>query len=365
MRKSKKTKSKKAKKIFFYLACLILIYLISEIIVMSTGVFIDSFSKKIITEFYMPDSELGLKIRPNLKNFDLSFLTNETKVKYSTDHLGFRNIGRDYDSSKYFFVGDSFTYGARIKRNETFCGLIEKEMHEPMINLGVPNYGITQYKIVINKYIPKNDLNKTVFLGIFANDLTKPLSKEFLSNFYKKTGWNEYLKNISFSDRFSKSRSLTYNILLILKSKLFNMFSKPEKVASNGLIINIANLGGTRKHYIENKHYIDVENEIKNLLKDIESRKDIKLIVLLFPSKGSTYKQEYIKLFDDNGLSDEEQGYARLQNLFKNYSIPVYDLTDYFRSNNNQILYFKKDQHWNEAGHELAFNFIKEQVLEK
>ncbi len=347
----------KKKKVVLFLAYLIIIYLIFEIIITASGILISPERIKMYTSFYEPDPELGYKIKPDLRNFEQTWL-EDVSANYSTDELGFRNIGRDYNSSEYFFVGASFVFGSWVERNETFYGLFEDYVNKPVINLAVPGYDTTHYEILIRRYVPENDIKKTVFVSIPANDLKRPFPKEYFQNFYQNAGWSAYVEKGSFWDRFSKKRTLTYNLAI----NAYKLIINKDKEASNGL--TLYRYRGANSDYIKNKYYIDIENEMMNLVDYAKSRKDIKLIILFLPSKESAYKEDYLELYDDKEyLLNEELGFKKLQLFFKKQSIPAYDMTNWFRENDEQQLYFKKDPHWNANGNLLAFQFLKEEVL--
>ena len=109
-------------------------------------------------------------MRPNLTDFQLTWLDEDARGAYDSDAQGFRNAGLSYASSSIFFIGDSFTHGSWVRREETYFGELSKQWKLPVITYGIGGYGITQYNIIAREILPTTNVPKTVFVAFFAND---------------------------------------------------------------------------------------------------------------------------------------------------------------------------------------------------
>lgn len=307
-------------------------------------------------EFLEPDDKLGFKPRANLEDFRLSWMEESVSEIISTDEFGFRNAQRDYSSSEIFFIGDSFTWGAWVQREDTFYGLVEEQLSKPVITLGVGGYGIQQYKTLFDEFA-KNYQPRLVVLCIFANDLI-PLTSTF-ENYYQNVGWTEYeslpwyKKTLSYRI-FSRSR-------MSQKNNHEGAYRQERQQASNGL--TLYRQRGASATYLKKGENIKVENVLSQII-DAAKDENIELLIFLFPSKESAYLHEYQHLFPgDTYLRNEEEGYQRLCRLAAKEQTSCVDLTELFRQHaKDGVVYFPLDPHWNEAGHELAGSEILRQI---
>lgn len=340
-----------------YAAFLVGVYLVFEGAVCLSGLFLSKERMRYVSDFYRPDSTLGFCIRPNLDRFSVTWFDGELETEYSTDSLGFRNVGRDYNKARYFFVGDSFTFGSWIARDKTFYGFFESALGEDVITLGVGGYGLTQYRTLITDHIPKNDTPKTVYLCIFANDLTIPELPEYLRNYYSNAGWEAYTNNLSLLDRFTFRRTLTFRLLTSIYARYFGV-GKSARATEN---LTLYQYRGASRNYLSDREYLAFESDLSALIDDVRNRGDITLVALLFPSKESVYREYYQQRFGDAGyLANEETGFQRIIDLFSRHAISCYDLTDPLRKQASQLLYFDRDPHCNAAGHRAIYDYLSD-----
>ncbi len=346
-------KPKSSANIALSLTVFFLCLFLSEFISVSTNIFAPHGYKQRHNKFYgffQPDSDLGVRPRSNLRYFNDSWMEGDVSCLYSTDNYGFRNIDRDYSSAKIFFIGDSFVFGVWMPRNKAFYGIIESDLKEPVITLGVPAYGFKQYKTLMSNFVQHFNPD-TIVLGVFANDLYKLPSESYIKDFYNKAGWNKFR---SVSPTY-KDRSFIAQIINIFKRQ--NLGKGKHKEMTNGIFLY--KIRGTSPNYIAASEYVEVEAAFLDIV-DLAKKSNIRLVVILIPSKESTYKSEYLKLFQSNYLDNEEEGYARISKIADEQGIVCVNLTPIFRAhaNNNEKLYFDKDPHWNELGHKLAADVL-------
>ncbi|MHC0065891.1 SGNH/GDSL hydrolase family protein [Nostoc sp. UIC 10890] len=333
--------------------------LIIETFAITTGVAAPQKSKaQIFYQFIQPDAQLGYKPKSNLKDFKTVWQEAKVAEVANTDSYAFRNIGRDYTKSNLYFIGDSFTWGQWVSEEKIFPRLVESELHQPVINLGVPGYSFAQYETLFNEWIAKYK-PQTAILSIVANDLT---------NYSSDIGQKIYdtLKERSFSPWYEK----TFFYQLVFKNSKKSLPVKTGnsifKEAKNGLTLFNLSLAapesgvGVDSDYLTSDGVIKVEAALSRIIR-LTKENRVKLFVFLVPSKESTYIKDYVQLFPENVdlLKNEEIGYQRLCNIVKLQNVTCVNLTDDFRKNSNQEkLYFDIDGHWNPAGHKLAAKVI-------
>lgn len=340
--------------------------LILETFAITTGFTINDYfeiTHRYFYEFLQPNEKLGYIPQPNLRNFNY-YWTDETKDGVvNTDNNGFRNLDRDYTDSNLYFVGDSFTWGWGIDREKTFYGILESELEEPIITLGIPGYGFEQYQVLFKDWVSKYK-PKTVILSLYANDLEAVKPLEEMNKTYETLGAGEY----ETLDWYQKS--LIYKF--IIKKGLLNFLKMlfTTKETKNGL--NLHNqrymtyqLVGTSRDYLESSDRIQVENALSQII-DIAQENEIELLIFCIPTKESTYIEQYAQLFPKSidYMRNEEVGYQQLCQLAQEKNVPCVDLTKEFREKGADAkLYFDIDSHWNVAGHKLAAELISETLV--
>lgn len=341
------------------LAGVIVGLLIVETFAISTGVAVPQKSKaQIFYQFIQPDAQLGYKPKSNLRDFNTVWKEARVTEVANTDSYGFRNLGRDYTKSNLYFVGDSFTWGQWVSEEKTFPRLVESELKQPVINLGVPGYSFAQYETLFHEWIAKYKPN-TVILSIVANDLT---------NYSSDIGQEIYdtLKERSFSPWYEKTFLYQFVLKNNKKSLQAPIGHLISKEAINGLtLFNLSLVApesgvGVDSDYLTSGAAVKVEAALSRII-NLTKQNQVKLFVFLVPSKESAYINDYVQLFPDNValLKNEEIGYQRLCDIAIAKEVNCVNLTDDFRKNSKrEKLYFDIDGHWNPAGHQLAAKVI-------
>ncbi|WP_341528535.1 SGNH/GDSL hydrolase family protein [Nostoc sp. UHCC 0302] len=341
------------------LAGVIVGLLIVETFAITTGVAAPQKTKaQIFYQFIQPDAQLGYKPKSNLKNFKTVWQEAKVAEVANTDSYGFRNIGRDYTKSNLYFIGDSFTWGQWVNEEKIFPRLVESELQQPVINLGVPGYSFAQYETLFNEWIAQYKPHK-VILSIVANDLT---------NYSSDIGQKIYdtLKERSFSSWYEKTFLYQFVLKNNKKSLQASNGNPISKEAKNGLTLFNLSLAapesgvGVDSDYLTSDGVVKVEAALSRII-HLTKENQVKLFVFLVPSKESAYIKDYTQLFPENValLKNEEIGYQRLCNIAKSQDVTCVNLTDNFRKNSKQEkLYFDIDGHWNSAGHQLAAKLI-------
>ncbi len=313
---------------------------------------------RIYYEYYQPDDLLLYKVRPDLRDLTVHAPRDEVSATYSTDDRGFRNLGRDYSKAQIFFIGDSFVWGSWVTQEETLVSRIEAELGETVINLGVGSYDFLRYQVLFEHFVARYK-PKIAALGVFPNDLRdrsplepgKPGSGE---EFYK--GWSRYETYPEYK------KTLTYSFFRWIttgESPASDQYGRrldsDQKEASNGL--TLFRYRGASRDYLENAQAVNWVQTSVDRIVEISAQNGVQLAIFLFPTKESTYKSEYERLFPDSidYLKNEEEGYQRILGRAQSHGVPCIDLTPLFRElGKTALLYHRLDPHWNPAGNDAA-----------
>ena len=329
------------------------VYALCEIVILSLGIFQPHPTPERIRffrDFTVPQEELGYTMRPGLRNFEVTWLEDGVRGVYDSDEYGFRNVGISYATSSLFFIGDSFTQGSWVSRNEAYFAQVGKGFSTQAISYGIGGYGITQYDRVAKNILPKNAIKKTVVISFFANDLEKPYPPEKMKDLYKIEMLSQ-IKEPTFADRFH----FKYSVLGQVKKVLF--LPRQKAVLPNGLTL-FTNRGTSIS--FKDSDYEVFEETLRSLFAGLKARSDIKnVLVILIPSREAVYQEEYEQVFSDTDyLQNEAYGYKMIEDVGQEYHIPVLNLTEFFRKKKEEKLYFDVDPHWNAEGHTYAANVI-------
>ena len=343
----------------------IVVWLVIEALCIFSGAFVPWEWRRLhrlFYYFYQPDDTLLYKIRPNLRDFKAEPPVAGLYGTYSTDEFGFRNVGRNYAQARIFFVGDSMVWGAWVGTSDGVSGVVETELGEPVINLGVGSYEFDRYETIFRLYVAKYQ-PAVVALGVFANDLAAalPIHGEHPGaglEYYRACGWDVY-------ERFpTHKKTLTYYLVRqagrLVGARSFgrdeyNLPVGDSRVTANGL--TPFRYRGAAKDYLKDPSATRHVNNKANDIIEIAAKNKVKLAVFLFPSKESTYDKDYRTLFSDSAdyVANEESGFEMLCKQFQAKGVVCTDLTAIFRERGEkEPLYFPLDPHWNVAGNRLA-----------
>ncbi len=330
-----------------------LVYIFCEFVILGLGVFQPRPTPERIRffrDFVAPHEELGYTMRPGLRNFEVTWLEDGVRGVYDSDEHGFRNVGVNYATTSLFFIGDSFTHGSWVTRDQTYFAQVAQQFKIQTISYGIGGYGITQYDRVAKNILPKNTIPKTVVIGFFANDLEKPYPPEQVKDLYE-TEMLSQIKEPTFTNRFH----FNYSVLGQLTKLLFRQREHVE--LPNGLTL-FTNRGASIS--FKNSDHTSFEVALRSLFSGLADRPDIRNIaVVLIPSREAVYQEEYEKIFSDTDyLQNEAYGFKLIENVGQEYRIPVLNLTSYFREKRDTKLYFDIDAHWNAEGHSYAADII-------
>lgn len=300
-------------------------------------------------ELHQPDEALGYRPRANLRGFVLTHhLDPELRVSLDTDSRGFRNPGRDYERAQSWFLGDSFTWGSFVARDETFVGRLEERWQQPAISLGVNGYGFPHYERLFE--LVEAARPRRAYLCVFANDLAYVGERLTSRGYAPKQARARFVRKASI---FYWSDQVVRRLVAQARKRL------PRKAPSG---LTLWPVGGAAPDYLASRHNERVEACLRRIVARAKAAK-VELRVLLLPSKERVYREDYERLFPHmrGYLENEAGGYERLSELAAELGVPCLDLTPALREralSGGEPLYFALDPHWTPAGHRAAAEAI-------
>tara|TARA_B110000971_G_C20001784_1_gene497210 strand:- start:92 stop:1240 length:1149 start_codon:yes stop_codon:yes gene_type:complete len=365
------------KKIKFFLIILGIIYLLVDIL--SSQFYFRKGSEK---KYALKDKFFHHKYERNISK------KIETKeygsYRLYTNSLGFRDskvkdikLKSDY-SERIIFIGDSFTEGVLLNFEDTFVGIIKKELKKK--NIEVLNAGIQSYSpsIYLNKveYLIKNEKLEFDKLIVFIDisdfedeSFRKIVNGKILDD--KDDYWFRTIK-LSNSEKIKKNIKENFFISFSILNSLYDIMSKsyydyyyfPKNL--DKYIEKITNLNNfkrdkwTLKENLMEKSDFEIINQMTDtmqLLKNLCDMHNIELVIAVYPHMSQIFH------------SDLESKQVKIWSKFsKKNNINFINYFPYFISKDSskeeRIKVIKKyfipfDMHYNIAGNKLiAEHFI-------
>lgn len=280
------------------------------------------------------DTVLGYKLRLNsisihrTKEFDTIVKINSRGLR--SDEIPYKKI---WNETRIMFLGDSFTYGWGVNKEERFTEIITNKTRFSVINAGIPGYRLSNMlaffenegyryspNILIVMYAPDTGLANinTAQYEVINNTLVRtPL--------LIKTEKNQFKKIVNLIPGYS-FLSQKFQLFILIRNSIIN-FLNQQSLKGKVWDCSSLKLGWDAKTK-------QLEILILQEFERIANKEGIPLIVVVRPnSVCDTDLGNELKIFLQNTL--------------------VIDLKPYFL-NSSKDYYYSYDKHWNKAGHELA-----------
>ena len=297
---------------------------------------------------FIADSELLFKIRPNYDAVvDHPDYHVRVKTHLNLDGIGFRG-GSSGGPAWAVAVGDSFTFGVGVEREDTWVYLLAKALSREIVNLAIPAQGPPQYTRVLKRYaLPMRP--KVVFYGFYFNDL------DAANRFYRMK------RTLIPVSRYLRQYSVLYNLIGDSRAAVVQ---EPAPTASDGADLIRRTLERQNRNF-EQRWQLTVKELDAALRASQEAQ--IEWVLLYLPSRWEVY-WESIKT--RNRLPDVLD-IDRLRRTVVEYcgarKLACFDLTPALKQEARQgkELYFPIDGHWNKQGNRLVAEALKDYLTAK
>ena len=317
-------------------------------------------------------NQKGFKNHPNVYHYD--YQNNEVGMRDTRQLLDYQAI-----PFKILSIGDSFTYGWGVNDEESFCKILEKNIHQDsvaVLNAGASGAG-TDYALKFFRVRGKDFLPKVVIYYYYENDQFDNQDNRYFT-----------VKNDSIitnnSNEFASINAIQKNKLA--NSLIYNWFSAHSHLF--GMIRTQVGVFWNNKIKKENEAKVIAENRKQATNQPVETQPE-KVIEAKKTYQSPYYlTYKYIKALSDEVKSSGAKfyifhipshhsigDYQKFKRMDQNDSLSIFCLKNQINYHSfTQTLfknkdplksyYFPVDFHWNKAGHQVAGEYVYE-VLKK
>ncbi len=299
-------------------------------------------------------------------------------VEYKTNSYGARDREREIESAskRVLVLGDSVIEGYGVARDKRFTDLLEKATRIEHLNFGTSgNFGPTQYYLLY-KTLASKFSHDEILIGIFpANDFTDndyEYGKLFRVGRYRPYLVGEYpdYRLIYHEDKFANLNKRAEDPLLYAKKFLvefsytsavvrhwFEIYRRKTTDFNNrenpySLIFDAQAKPYSGYYDFTPKQFDLMKYSIEKIAQEAAGKK---MKVLLIPSLID------IQTYDTKGPAPLSK---KFRDLEKQLGIAVFDLlpTMHDHSKDWGQYFFSCDPHWNETGHRIVFEYLKDRL---
>ncbi len=264
--------------------------------------------------------------------------------KVYTDSNGFRipkKIKHEKKNKKdIYFVGGSVTFGKGVKQEDTFSGILNKEIKDyNIVNAGVVGSNLENNIEIIKTKINKKNL-KSIFINYSLDDLANidEIIKFEDNGANKKDTLYKKLKNNKFTVYFNKLIRTQSTIYIMLKGYIFDT----EKV-----------------FYKQSLNYYKNDNNLKILKKLIGNLSKIdpnnKIVFIMIP---------YSHQINIENCTQDDLAEKEIVKTIANNNIRLIRFKEFFcKDKNREKIFFKYDPaHLSNYGHKLVAKILKQKI---
>ena len=281
------------------------------------------------------DNKLGWKIRENVSlNYSKKGIG---EVSFTTQKNGFRIWGNPQTKrKKILIIGDSYTEALQISDGKAYYDYLKNDSTELFVH-GCGGYGTLQESLVLDNYI--DEIKPDLILWQFChNDLINnslELEKaSYINNYLMK-------KPYLIDDKVIYTTPIDSKMILLLED-YFTIF---KWVHLRYLILKYRYFGSIETEFDMNNPLFKKSYDIT---KSIYSKQKEKFPNIILFSVSTAY------------------GYYEIETICKELKIPfiskVNTVIDSVTLNGVKTNFRPYDWHWNEKGHQLAGEILKEEI---
>lgn len=300
----------------------------------------------------------------------------ELFLRFAPPLISFLREPRIFEKQKQNFkiyaLGDSFTYGLGLKRNESYPALLEKKLRSlpgknfqslEVINMGVPAHSLSTFYYKIKElHETGKDHNSLIILqgGWNCND------NDFIR--FKKQNSQDLMTKIKLF--LNNLRTYRFVKSYYLYKKIYYPYGKEDYVPpfmSMGEY-NFADYQKIALEYLEKIVNYSRKNNIKVVFLNYPQntvpenpKTDLEFYHYLFGHKKLT-EEDYL-------VKDDGKGEIAINRLIRSetdkYQLPLIDLNQAFKNSEEKDLFQDDYHHPNKRGAEIMAETIYKELLEK
>ena len=350
--------------------------IIKTLLIIFTLVLSDFIASKIYNKFFREFSSKNEGREQNefyhhgLKNNVYSRQSNPlfgySSYKLISNSIGFRDksnrkISKTSNKKRIIFLGDSYVEGVLLDYEDTFVGIIDKELEKKeieVLNAGVASYSPIIYYHKIKKILENGLKFDELILFIDISDIQDEAIYYTLNNENKiinKRKWPKYLTdNKNLKESMKKNYKGFYTVLRFIAFK-FNLNNDHLKYV-------YSNKFKRDKWTINNDVFNEYKKGIKsalhytNLLKALCDKNNIKLTIAVYPWPTQIHYNDL-----DSKIVNIFGTFSKTNNIeFINFFPLFMNENDDEKKRYNTIkkYYFYEDTHFNKKGNRLIADYF-------
>ena len=269
---------------------------------------------------------------------------------YKSDRYGFNNPDFEWDKkeTEYLLVGDSFTHGACVNRDDDIASVLRTLSNKSSLNLGMNGNGPLMEYATLREYLKPN-VKKVIWLYYEGNDLIN-LFEENQHDLLKN-----YLNNLTFTQNL-KFRQKEIDDLLnkFIEIELNKSQNKKKLTTQTEFFLQFIKFYNLRNYFYPIKTRIPLLQDFKKIVeltKDLVTKNNSKLYFVYLP--------EYYRY--KNGYNDDS--YIHVKKIINELNIPFIDIQKIiFEKEEDPLKLFPFGQfgHYNVIGYKkIADNIYK------
>jgi lysophospholipase L1-like esterase len=257
-----------------------------------------------------------------------------------TDGYGFRidpQFPPKQNRSAVLILGDSVGFGPGVDESRSFAGLLRQELTSTTIyNSSVIGYGVSDYKNVVDLFVPQHPEIQKVYLIFCLNDVSV-VSAEEIDRYLQKSDRIERMKRVQVIgaiNDFLRSRSKLY---LFLKNELTDPSTRYF-------------LAETGSYGVDDTRFASILQPVEDIDRTLHER-GIAFTVLIMP-----YEAQFRR--DDPGSAAPQK---RLSQYFQSHGIRSFDLKQTFAASglpSKKLFLYGDPMHFSVAGHRILFDWL-------
>ena len=304
-------------------------------------------------------SKQPFTLKPN-SEFNLKY-KDEWNSIVRTNKLGFRG---EINQGGTLFLGDSFTVSIRINYEDTFLGILDREVATNVSNMAVGGWSTLEEKAALKKHIDKFDPNRVVLVLYLQNDVWENHIRTEKTTPWRRGKYRSWLAPISYIP----------GVRTMVGEAMNRSESVETLLKRRGLVDERSQFCVFEQEYdiLTQQAWEETEKAVQGIV-DLLDSKDVNLEVLSMPSpwQVSNDWRDNKKLFELFGPSNKKWSettydFSKPDKKFREFSesagLKFHSmLQDQYGFDSSH--YFKSVDHWNESGHTVVADYIKETIF--
>ena len=315
-----------------------------------------------ITVFFQPSQILG----KDYSFFPLSGISDSQTILcnqagyysiYQSDRYGFNNPNNEWDQKEieYLLLGDSFTQGFCVNRQNNISSVLKNLSNKSVLNLGLGGNGPLIEYAILREYLKKN-VKKVLWIYFEGNDLDNLLNEK------KNNILIKYLKDLNFTQNLKFKQNyidhfLSKTIKEIETKREVEKGKGKDKDTFKFKLIKFIKIYNTRNLIKPEQSPIQIPKpapapefkQILKLTKELVSTNNSKLYFVYLP-EFNRYKKNY-----------SNKNYNLVKNIVNELKIPFIDIhQEVFEKEQVplKLFPFKQNRHYSIEGYKKVAKSI-------